>query len=638
MTRGHALFALACAVGLLLRVVAPELRPIHHDEAVNWFIAGRILNRGFYAYDPANYHGPLHHYVDAVGRLLGPDSLVSLRLPTMLVGASMPAMAWGLRHRLGERGALALAWALAVSPSLVYYARDAIHETLLVASTLGLVVATDHWLRTGGRARAAAVGALLAAMLATKETAILTFGGLAVGLAVAVAAGARPALRERWRETGAWAVGSAVLVLLVLFSGFGRDPAGVVGLVTTWLHWGARGAEGGGHASSPWWEFLHLLGRYEGAMLVVAVLGAPAAVRRRDPFGLGLLAWGLAVAAVYSAIPYKTPWCVLNLVIPLALFVGWSAGRAPGGWVAPVGALLTLVSAGLAVDVAFVRHDDPDEPLVYVQTRREVEAVAQILRDVHTRDAGATVRRLHPARYPLNWYLRGTGIGYRPEDGGVPDPVDGDVLLALPRERARVRAGTSRAFRVRDFPFRGHLGIAVWVAEDRLDLVPAAREWDRVTPLLGDFVPPAIPAERVEGWRVSWYRGTGPDGEPERVETLPVADVRWPGDREKPHKAPHFVRWEGWLDIAEEGTYAFSAKADDGSRLWIDGRLVVDRWQGTVWDIGTGVADLAPGLHHLRLDWGDTGGPASLRLAWTPPGRVEEVLASKHVSSVPVSR
>ena len=55
----------------------------------------------------------------------------------------MPAMAWGLRHRLGERGALALAWALAVSPSLVYYARDAIHETLLVASTLGLVVATE---------------------------------------------------------------------------------------------------------------------------------------------------------------------------------------------------------------------------------------------------------------------------------------------------------------------------------------------------------------------------------------------------------------------------------------------------------------------------------------------------------------
>lgn len=74
----------------------------------------------------------------------------------------------------------------------------------------------------------------------------------------------------------------------------------------------------------------------------------------------------------------------------------------------------------------------------------------------------------------------------------------------------------------------------------------------------------------------------------------------------------HFLRH---LPLAA-GTYRFTVQADDGVRLWVGGRLLVDRWDGPA---GTysGEISLATGDHQVRLEYNDISGPASVRLTWT---------------------
>ena len=38
------------------------------------------------------------------------------------------------------------------------------------------------------------------------------------------------------------------------------------------------------------------------------------------------------------------------------------------------------------------------------------------------------------------------------------------------------------------------------------------------------------------------------------------------------------IRWTGKLKPGKSGVYSFSAQVDDGIRVWIDDRLIIDQW------------------------------------------------------------
>jgi len=132
------------AAALALRLVALDLRPPHHDEGVNGWFVEHMHRDHYYRYDPANYHGPSYFYVLWAARELFGFGILALRLPNALIGAALCLLPVALRRELGAFRCLAACALLACSPSLVYYARDAIHETLLAA--LGLVVAVGGFL------------------------------------------------------------------------------------------------------------------------------------------------------------------------------------------------------------------------------------------------------------------------------------------------------------------------------------------------------------------------------------------------------------------------------------------------------------------------------------------------------------
>jgi len=95
-----------------------------------------------------------------------------------------------------------------------------------------------------------------------------------------------------------------------------------------------------------------------------------------------------------------------------------------------------------------------------------------------------------------------------------------------------------------------------------------------------------------------------------------------------PAKENIFHRFEGWIEVPEEGLWLFELTSDDGSRLWLDEVLVVDHDGLHGASSKQGDAPLQAGLHHLRVDWFNKTGGAELALRIARPGEDFEPIPS----------
>ncbi len=79
-------------------------------------------------------------------------------------------------------------------------------------------------------------------------------------------------------------------------------------------------------------------------------------------------------------------------------------------------------------------------------------------------------------------------------------------------------------------------------------------------------------------------------------------------------------RFSGYIEVPGDDVYVFSLISDDGSRLWIDGRVVVDNdgLHGTLERSGN--VALAGGLHRIVVEWFNKTGGAGLDVMFAPVG------------------
>ena len=86
------------------------------------------------------------------------------------------------------------------------------------------------------------------------------------------------------------------------------------------------------------------------------------------------------------------------------------------------------------------------------------------------------------------------------------------------------------------------------------------------------------------------------------------------------------VSWEGEIEAPESGTYRFGLYYAGYTKLWIDGRLLADRWR-TAWNpnLAKFDLDLKKGERHsLRLEWRPDGGVSYIGLrVHSPVGTAE---------------
>ncbi|MZD03503.1 DUF1080 domain-containing protein [Streptomyces sp. SID5785] len=76
----------------------------------------------------------------------------------------------------------------------------------------------------------------------------------------------------------------------------------------------------------------------------------------------------------------------------------------------------------------------------------------------------------------------------------------------------------------------------------------------------------------------------------------------------------------GYLVVPEDGSYAFRLTSDDGSRLLIDDREVIDHDGLHGAEPKDGTVELTAGSHPFRVDYFERTGGQQLTLAWRPPG------------------
>jgi len=80
------------------------------------------------------------------------------------------------------------------------------------------------------------------------------------------------------------------------------------------------------------------------------------------------------------------------------------------------------------------------------------------------------------------------------------------------------------------------------------------------------------------------------------------------------------VRWTGQFQF-EEGTYGFSTTADDGVRVWLDGKTLTDAWKYQSATTYTSRQKLSSGLHELKMEYFEAYGDATAKLRWDSDGQ-----------------
>jgi uncharacterized protein (TIGR03663 family) len=462
--------AAAAAIVLLaaaLRLPALGLRPMHADEAVHAAKFGRLLEQGRYEYDPHEYHGPSLYYftliparIHRIARFADLDERL-LRCVPAVFGLLLVAAHLLLAPLVGFRAAALGACLAAVSPALVFYSRYYIQETPLTALGLGVLVALCHYRRRPSAGWAVAAGALAGLMFATKETWVIAAAAMAAAWFLASGLGLPPAAPpvpgRRLVLHGAWAALAFAVVSALLFSSFLQHPAGLVHAVTAYDTYLQRAVGTATWHVHPWYYYLGLLlfsgGQgapvwTEGAILALGTVGLAAAVSRTragapDARGLVFLsAYAVLMILAYSAIPYKTPWCVLGFLDAFAVLGGVGASDlldrarpAAKPVVAACLAAAVLHLGWLAWAGSRPFASDPRNGWVYAHTGTGVFQVAarvEALARVHPDGDRMPIEIISGQNlWPLPWYLR-RFPGARWETAPVHDGVHAPVILATP--------------------------------------------------------------------------------------------------------------------------------------------------------------------------------------------------------------
>ncbi len=457
-----ALLLLLAAAALRLPDLA--LNPFHHDEGVNGFFTTNLMRQGHYAYNPANFHGPTLYYFALLSGIVFGLTTEAMRLVPVAFGLLTVALVLPLRRSIGPLAALTAAGLLAVSPGAVYISRYFIHEALLVCFSLAIFVAGLRYLETSRRGYLLVVAAAAALLFATKETGIIAIGVWAIAIVMTRLYVDWRTPRRRWRTAderrpraarparSVWIEGveyraapqaggptggqpggqagllgrlsldrehalAAAIVFLVIYilfysSFFTNYPQGLIDSLATFTIWTQTSSV---TQSQPIGSYVAWMLSADAPIVLLGAVGGLLAARRgRDRLSVFIGLWALGVTLAYSLIPYKTPWIVLNMLVPLALLAGlavrelWTVVR----WRRALPLLLAgagVVSAYQAVDLNFRRYDDEAYPYVYVHTTRQMlDLLAEIDRTAERAGTGADtgVVFVTPETWPLPWYMR----------------------------------------------------------------------------------------------------------------------------------------------------------------------------------------------------------------------------------------
>jgi predicted membrane-bound mannosyltransferase len=289
-------------------------------------------------------------------------------------------------------------------------------------------------------------------------------------------------------------LGSAFVVAFLFFSSFFQNPKGIMDSVLSFQSYFGKAGDAGFH-SYPWPYYLKMLSfsRFgngpvwsEALILVLAIFGCVAAFypksqKNSSPlFMRFIFFFTLLATAVYSLIPYKTPWNMLPFFIGIILLAGNGAAflldrsKNLASW----SLILLIVCAGIfhlgyqAHSANFRFHADSRNPYVYAQTNTDFLNLVQRVNDIaqyHHDQKDMLIKVItHPDEaWPLPWYLRVfTRVGYwqEAEKAGVLEDVP--VIISSIDKTEHLLAELQQTHQGEFFGLRPEVLLAVHIRKD----------------------------------------------------------------------------------------------------------------------------------------------------------------------------
>jgi hypothetical protein len=139
--------------------------------------------------------------------------------------------------------------------------------------------------------------------------------------------------------------------------------------------------------------------------------------------------------------------------------------------------------------------------------------------------------------------------------------------------------------------------------------------WSGVNPIWVEVV--VTNTGTVGGWKAEYFANRDLRGTPALSRRDAAIDFSWGGgspDASLPTDS-FSARWNG-TPTFDQAVYRFHLIMDDGARLWVDGKPLIDSWKtGTSREL-TQDLGLARGVHSLRLEYFEDRNQASVRLYW----------------------
>jgi PA14 domain/Bacterial pre-peptidase C-terminal domain len=87
------------------------------------------------------------------------------------------------------------------------------------------------------------------------------------------------------------------------------------------------------------------------------------------------------------------------------------------------------------------------------------------------------------------------------------------------------------------------------------------------------------------------------------------------------------VRWSGKVQPLYSETYTFYTSSDDGVRLWVDGKLLIDHWKGHAATEDSGSITLsADQSYDIRLEYYEDQWDAVAKLLWSSASQTKQVI------------
>ncbi len=134
-------------------------------------------------------------------------------------------------------------------------------------------------------------------------------------------------------------------------------------------------------------------------------------------------------------------------------------------------------------------------------------------------------------------------------------------------------------------------------------------------------------AESAHGLKAEFFNNRNLEGSPALVSVDAAVDFNW--TRVSPAagvSGQNFsARWTGQLIPPVDGDYRLGGSADDGFRLYLDGKLLVDDWSSHNERTMTTQVHLQAGhAYPLRMEYFQSARESAAHLLWVPPNLVSE--------------